>query len=108
LPEFPKKKLNPKLSGVTYQIESEADVMLGAKHFLNYCMACHGYPAAGQGGRIPNLGYSPTEVIQNLGAYVLNRALASKGMPDFTGRLTESDVEKIKAFIQITADTSPQ
>jgi PQQ-dependent dehydrogenase (methanol/ethanol family) len=108
LPEFPEKKLNPKLSGVTYQIESEADVMLGAKHFLNYCMACHGYPAAGQGGRIPNLGYSPTEVIQNLGAYVLNRALASKGMPDFSGRLTESDVEKIKAFIQITADASPQ
>jgi len=106
LPKFPEKISNPKLSGVNYQIESEADVMLGAKLYLNYCFICHSSPGDGQGGRIPNLGYSRTEVIQNLEAYVLNKALASKGMPDFTGRLTESDVEKIKAFIQITVDSS--
>ncbi|MFD2200414.1 hypothetical protein [Shivajiella indica] len=45
-------------------------------------------------------------MIQNLEAYVLNRALASRGMPDFSGRLTQSDVEKIKAFIQISVDAA--
>jgi PQQ-dependent dehydrogenase (methanol/ethanol family) len=106
LPEFPEKISNPKLSGVKFNIESKDDVIDGAKLFLNYCAVCHGYPASGQGGVMPNLGYSRTEVIQNLEAYVLNRALASKGMPDFTGRLTSGDVEKIKAFIQITADSN--
>ncbi|MBM1142837.1 cytochrome c [Alcanivorax sp. ZXX171] len=28
----------------------------------------------------------------------------SRGMPDFTGRLDKKDVEKLKAFIQGTAD----
>jgi hypothetical protein len=61
-----------------------------------------------QVGSIPNLGYSRIEVIQQLEAYVLNRALAGKGMPDFSGRLIVRDVEKLKAFIQITVDASIQ
>lgn len=104
MPEFPEKKLNPKLSGVKYQISSQEDLVLGTKLYLNYCYICHDLPAAEKGGAIPNLGYSQTAVIQNLEAYVLNRALASKGMPDFTGRLTAEDVEKIKAFIQYAAE----
>ncbi|TVP51967.1 MAG: PQQ-dependent dehydrogenase, methanol/ethanol family [Mongoliibacter sp.] len=106
MPEFPEKVQNPKLSGVSYQIESQEDVMLGAKFYLNYCYICHGNPGERPGGVIPNLGYSRTEVIQNLEAYVLNRALANKGMPDFTGRLTTEDVDKIKAFIQISVDSN--
>jgi quinohemoprotein ethanol dehydrogenase len=30
--------------------------------------------------------------------------LAKNGMPDFTGKLQRADVEKLKAFIQGTAD----
>lgn len=106
LPEFPEKLANPKLSGVNFTIESQEDVIDGAKLYHNYCVACHGFPGSGQGGSIPNLGYSRTEVIQQLEAYVLNRALASKGMPDFSSRLTSKDVEKLKAFIQVTVDAS--
>ena len=29
----------------------------------------------------------------------------ASGMPDFTGKLTADEVEKIKAFIQATADS---
>jgi mono/diheme cytochrome c family protein len=36
-------------------------------------------------------------------AYVFG-ALAKNGMPNFTGKLTPADIEKVKAFIQGTAD----
>jgi quinohemoprotein ethanol dehydrogenase len=84
------------------------DVIVGAQLCHNYCVACHGYPASGQGGSILNLGNSSTKVSQQLKAYVLNRALGGKGMPDFSGRLTVRDVEKLKAFIPITVHASIQ
>ncbi len=52
---------------------------------------------------MPNLGYSSQAVIANLDKYMFG-ALAKNGMPDFTGKLQPADVEKIKAFIQGTAD----
>jgi hypothetical protein len=36
--------------------------------------------------------------------YHIQRPLRERGMPDFTGKLTEADVVKIQAFIQGTAD----
>jgi quinohemoprotein ethanol dehydrogenase len=35
---------------------------------------------------------------------VFQRPLRERGMPDFTGKLTEADVVKMQAFIQGTAD----
>jgi quinohemoprotein ethanol dehydrogenase len=35
---------------------------------------------------------------------VFKGPFTDKGMPDFTGKLTEADVVKIQAFIQGTAD----
>lgn len=35
---------------------------------------------------------------------VFDGPFMSRGMPDFTGRLDNKDVEKLKAFIQGTAD----
>ena len=35
---------------------------------------------------------------------MFNKAFAEMGMPDFTGKLKPEDLEKIKAFIQGTAD----
>ncbi|HQX08657.1 MAG TPA: cytochrome c, partial [Zoogloea sp.] len=53
---------------------------------------------------IPNLGYVPSADIENLADFVFNGPFVKKGMPDFTGKLSREDVEKIKAFIQGTAD----
>jgi len=104
MPKFPTPAPKTLVSGVTYKIESAADVQYGAKLFLNNCVICHGMPASGTGGRIPNLGYSYKDVIQNLNLYVLEGALLKRGMPSFKGRINGSDVEKIKAFIQVSAD----
>ena len=57
-----------------------------------------------KGGNIPNLGYVPSRDIENLSDFVYAGPYLKKGMPDFTGKLSPDDVEKIKAFIQGTAD----
>ncbi len=108
LPDFPKPAPRTLVSGVSYKINNAADVQYGVKLFLNYCVVCHGMPASNTGGRIPNLGYSHKDVIQNLNSYVLEGALAKRGMPNFKSRLSEADVEKIKAFIQVSADQAKQ
>jgi quinohemoprotein ethanol dehydrogenase len=42
--------------------------------------------------------------IENLDKFIFKGPATSRGMPDFTGKLSAADVEKIKAFIQGTAD----
>ena len=42
--------------------------------------------------------------IENLDKFVFKGPAMARGMPDFTGKLTPDDVQKIKAFIQGTAD----
>ena len=57
-----------------------------------------------KGGNIRNLGYSSPEVIGNLKDALFKGPYMDRGMPDFTGKLSEDDVTKIAAFIQGTAD----
>jgi len=108
LPEFHTPAPKTLITGISYKAESTADIQHGTKLYLNYCYMCHGIPASSKGGRVPNLGYSHKDVIQNLNVYVLEEALAKRGMPNFKGRLSEEDVEKIKAFIQVSADQAKQ
>ena len=68
------------------------------------CAFCHGVPGIDKGGNLPNLGYSKPETIASLETFVFKGPLMARGMPDFTGKLTSDDVEKIKAFILGTAD----
>ena len=63
-----------------------------------------GVPGVDKGGNIPNLGYVDADLIAKLDDAVFNKAFAEMGMPDFTGKLKPEDLEKIKAFIQGTAD----
>ena len=72
--------------------------------YVATCVLCHGVPGVDRGGNIPNLGYSHTEVINNLEAYVFGGAAKDRGMPDFTGRLKPEDIPKLKAFIQGVPD----
>jgi quinohemoprotein ethanol dehydrogenase len=76
----------------------------GAGLYVTNCIFCHGTPAIDIGGNVPNLGYLAPETLEHLSAIVLGGSLSDKGMPDFTGKLSGEDIEKIKAFIQNTAE----
>lgn len=101
MPKFEPYTTAPLLSGVKYD---RSLVDAGAGLYVSSCAMCHGTPGVDRGGANPNLGYVAPAVIENLEAWVLGGAAKQRGMPDFTGRLTQSDVEKLKAFIQHTAE----
>ena len=101
LPEFVNYQLGNLLSGVAYKTE---DVVAGTGLYVSNCVFCHGVPGVDKGGAIRNLGYVPREIVENLDRYVFNGPFVNNGMPDFTNKLSIEEVEKIKAFIQGTAD----
>ncbi len=101
LPAFTKYQIDGLLQGVAYDPK---DVQDGTMLYVAACATCHGVPGVDRGGNVRNLGYVPTEAITNLSSIVFNGPFKDRGMPDFTGKLTEADVTKIKAFIQGTAD----
>lgn len=99
-PDWVDYKLNALLQGVPYDAKQVPE---GTALYVSNCVFCHGVPGVDRGGNIPNLGYSRTEVIANLDKFVYGQ-LKNNGMPDFTGKLKPEEVEKVKAFIQGTAD----
>jgi quinohemoprotein ethanol dehydrogenase len=101
LPEFTKYQIGNLLSGVTYDPK---DVPEGTALYVQACATCHGVPGVDKGGNVKNLGYTSAEKITNLKSIVFKGPFTDKGMPDFSGKLTEADVVKIQAFIQGTAD----
>ncbi|MBI3369405.1 MAG: PQQ-dependent dehydrogenase, methanol/ethanol family, partial [Burkholderiales bacterium] len=100
-PDFVAYQQGKLLQGVAYDPKVYQE---GTLLFISNCVFCHGVPGVDRGGNIPNLGYSATETISNLDRFVFKGPGVQKGMPDFTGKLKAEDVEKIKAFIQGTAD----
>ncbi len=89
------------VEGVPYDPELVGE---GTALYVSNCVFCHGVPGVDPGGNIPNLGYVDESFIRNLDKFVLSGPFTSLGMPDFTGKLSKDDVEKIKAFIMSTAD----
>ena len=100
-PDFVAYQMGALLKGVKYD---PAQVKEGTLLYVSNCVFCHGVPGVARGGNIKNLGYSSTEAIENLDKFVFKGPMTVVGMPDFTGKLTPEQVEKIKAFIQGTAD----
>jgi quinohemoprotein ethanol dehydrogenase len=101
MPEFVKYQTEGLLQGVKYDPK---DVPEGTAIYVAACATCHGVPGVDRGGNVRNLGYVPSEEIANLKDIVFAGPFRDRGMPDFTGKLTEADVVKIQAFIQGTAD----
>ena len=60
-------------------------------------------PGVDKGGNIPNLGYVDADTIAKLEDAVFSKEFGELGMPDFTGKLKQEDLENIRAFIQGTA-----
>lgn len=100
-PEFVQYRMDKLLQGVKYD---PAKVPDGTLLYVSNCVFCHGVPGVDRGGNIPNLGYMNASYIENLDKFVFKGPAMERGMPDFTGKLTPEEVEKIKAFIQGTAD----
>ncbi|MGY2485394.1 PQQ-dependent dehydrogenase, methanol/ethanol family [Cupriavidus sp. CP313] len=101
MPAFVQARAGELLSGVKYD---PANVKAGAALYVSSCAACHGVPGVDRGGSIPNLGYMHSTYIEQLDKFIFKGPAMARGMPDFTGKLSAEDVEKIKAFIQGTAD----
>ncbi|MDP3166580.1 MAG: PQQ-dependent dehydrogenase, methanol/ethanol family [Hydrogenophaga sp.] len=101
MPEFVKYRMDELVAGVKYD---PAQVPAGTALYVSNCVFCHGVPGVDRGGNIPNLGYIGASYIENLDKFVFKGPAMNRGMPDFTGKLSKDDVEKIKAFIQGTAD----
>jgi len=89
------------LQGVPYDKSLVAE---GTALYVSNCAFCHGVPGVDRGGNLPNLGYLDPAYIEHLDKFIFKGPAMSRGMPDFTGKLSMEDVEKIKAFIQGTAD----
>ena len=90
------------VSGVKYDPDN---VGAGAGLYVSNCLFCHGVPGVNNGGNIPNLAFSDAETLRKLEETVFSDALAERGMPNFTGKLTKEDVIKILAFVLGTADS---
>ncbi len=101
MPEFVKPEPKPLVAGVEYNPEHVAE---GTGLYISHCLFCHGVPAVDPGGNIPNLGYSDASIIANMEKIVLTDARLSLGMPNYSDRLNKEQVDKIKAFIQGTAE----
>jgi PQQ-dependent dehydrogenase (methanol/ethanol family) len=100
-PAFVKYQMDKLVAGVKYD---PAHVPTGTALYVSNCVFCHGVPGVDRGGNIPNLGYMDAAYIENLDKFVFKGPATERGMPDFTGKLSMDDVQKIKAFIQGTAD----
>lgn len=100
-PAFVDYQMSGLLSGVKYNPDHVSE---GTGLYVSHCVFCHGVPGVDKGGHIRNLAYVPAPVIENLDKFVFKGPMMPLGMPDFTGKLSDEDVEKIKAFIQGTAD----
>lgn len=105
MPEFTRYKLGDLLAGVPYDPGQVSD---GRALYVSNCVFCHGVPGVDKGGNIPNLGYMPAAYIEHLERFIFNGPATGRGMPDFTGKIRSEDVEKLKAFIQATADSVRQ
>ncbi|HUN92641.1 MAG TPA: PQQ-dependent dehydrogenase, methanol/ethanol family [Burkholderiaceae bacterium] len=102
MPEFKPYALEPLLSGVKYDPK---DVPDGTALYVSNCVFCHGVPGVDKGGAIVNLGYVKREAIEHLDQSIFNGPMVDRGMPDFTGKFTPEQVEKLKAFIQGVPDS---
>jgi quinohemoprotein ethanol dehydrogenase len=100
-PDFVAYQQGALVQGVKYDPNN---VKEGTLIYVNNCVFCHGVPGVDRGGNVKNLGYSAAEVIANLDKFVFKGPGILNGMPDFTGKLSPEQVEKVKAFIQGTAD----
>jgi quinohemoprotein ethanol dehydrogenase len=85
-----------KLIDITFTATTE-QVQHGGLLFVQYCASCHG-GIGGGGGVTPDLGYSSEATHKAFTNIVLRGLLEKKGMPNFSGKLTESNITDIHNY----------
>ncbi|MDO4683139.1 MAG: PQQ-dependent dehydrogenase, methanol/ethanol family [Lautropia sp.] len=101
-PDFVAYQQGALLAGVRYDPKQ---VKPGTALYVRHCAFCHGVPGVDRGGNIPNLGYMDPVKIEHLDKFIFRGPASSRGMPDFTGKLSLEEVDQLKAFIQGTVDS---
>jgi alcohol dehydrogenase (cytochrome c)/quinohemoprotein ethanol dehydrogenase len=95
--------LNPPPSTATAQT-----IEAGHQQFQSHCAMCHEPPAANR-GVFPDLRYSPAlNSAQSFDAIVLEGALQPAGMASFKGRMSEEDVQSVRAYLIERANQAKQ
>jgi quinohemoprotein ethanol dehydrogenase len=80
------------------RITAPGEVYDGERVYHKYCAACHGGAAVAMVGMKDLRKMSP-ETRGALGDIVLRGALRGNGMPDFADSLTETDVAKLRTYL---------
>lgn len=76
---------------------SAAEIEHGRQVYNRFCTSCHGDSVIGS-GETPDLRYSQTLGNEAFNA-IVNGAMATTAMPDFTGRLSTSELTDVHAYI---------
>jgi quinohemoprotein ethanol dehydrogenase len=93
-PPLPKPVLNPPPSTA-----SAETIEAGHQEFAAHCAMCHETAYANR-AVFPDLRYSPAlNSAEAFNAIVLEGALQSAGMASFKGRMTESEVQSVRAYM---------
>jgi quinohemoprotein ethanol dehydrogenase len=103
LPDFAQYPVGTLVSGVAYNADLVSE---GSGLYFSHCFLCHGAPGVNNGGNIRNLGTISADVLTKLDNFLFDGPMLAEGMPDFTGKLSHDEVEKIKAYIQSSADSA--
>jgi quinohemoprotein ethanol dehydrogenase len=101
MPAAVQAERRPLVSDIAYRAE---DVAPGTGLYVANCAGCHGVPGVNNGGNVPNLGYSTRETLEAMPRLVLDGAYVAQGMPRFDGRLDETQLTQIRAFVLGTVD----
>jgi quinohemoprotein ethanol dehydrogenase len=99
MPVFP-KAVPKKLIDMPFTATSQ-QIQHGSVLFNQYCGTCHSDIGTG-GGTIPDLGYSSKAIHGIFKDILLKGLLINSGMPNFSGRLSESDIADIQNYILAT------
>ena len=99
MPVFP-KAIPRKLIDIPFTATPQ-QIQHGSLLFTQYCGTCHSL--GGGGGNIPDPTYSSEAIHKIFKDILLQGVLIKKGMPNFSGKLSESDVTDVHDYILATA-----
>ena len=94
-PEYPDMPPKILISGTI--TASQQDLETGNGLYTMNCNICHG-TVGGGGGALPDLAYSSERIHENF-KYIVQGSFEALGMPDFTGKLSEDEINLIQQHI---------
>jgi len=94
-PEYPDMPAKTLIQGIV--TASQEQLEAGENLYNNNCNICHG-TVGSEGGALPDLAYSSERIHENF-RYIVFGSFEAMGMPDFTGKLSEEEVNLMQQHI---------